>query len=167
MCVCVCTETFHTKSSIKVSCFPYKNIKSPISLKVTINCKNQKAPSFNKIAVQRFNYVRKCLVQVTSTRTTAYSSIHHSVILTADKNITWFLQQRVKSCSGHSWLRIWNSSRLLNTEVNEIWSSYDDGYESHCDQLCDWGVWQTAINTWKKLFTSGIFLRCHIRQSFL
>ena len=76
--------------------------------------------SFNKIAVQRINYVRKCLVQVTSTRTTAYSSTHHSVVLTADKNITWFLQQRVKMCSGRSWLRIRTSSRLLNTEVNEI-----------------------------------------------
>jgi len=30
--------------------------------------------------------MRKWLVQVTSTRTTAYSSIHYRVVLTADKN---------------------------------------------------------------------------------
>ena len=142
VCVCICVCAYLDISHQKfcnVSCFPYKNIKSPILDTLTIHCTNHKALSFNKIAIQRCNYVRKCLGQVTSTRTTAYWIIHHRVFLTADKNITWLLKQRVKSCSWRSWLRIRTSSRLLNTVVNEIWGSYSAGYEGHCDQLCDCG----------------------------
>jgi len=135
VCVCWCMPVFVCvywdichQNFCNVSCLPYKNIKSPISHTLTIYCKSHRALSFNKIAVQWINYVRKCLVPVTSTRTTAYASMHHRVVLTADKNISWFLEQRVKSCSGHSWPRIRSSSRLLNTEVNEIWSSYGAGY---------------------------------------
>ena len=171
LCVCVCVCVYWEISQQKFcndSCFPYKNIKSPISHTPTIYCKNHKALSFNKIAVQWINYVRKCLIQVTSTRTMAYAIFHHRLVLTADKNISWFLEQRVKSCSGRSWLRIRSSSRLLNTEVKEIWCSYGAGYYGHCDEICDWGVWHTAINTWKMLVTRGIILRCpNIQQSFL
>ena len=127
VCVGVYWDISHQKFC-NVSCFPYKNVKSPISHTLTIHCTNHKAPSFNKIAVQQINYLRKCLVKVTSTRTMAYSSMHHRVVLTADKNFSWFSEQRVKPCSGRRWLRIRNSSRLLNAEVNEIWSSYGAGY---------------------------------------
>ena len=116
---CVFTETFPNKSSVMFLVSPIR-ISYLLYHTLTIHCTNPKALSFNKIAVQRINYVGKCLVQVTSTRTTAYSSIHHRVVLTADKNITWFLKQRVNSCSGRSWLRRPTSSRLLNTVVNEI-----------------------------------------------
>jgi len=60
------------------------------------------------------------LGQVTSTRTRANSSINNMVGVTADKNITWNFENRVKSSSGLSWLRIRNNNRLLNTVVNEI-----------------------------------------------
>ena len=143
-CVCVCVRVcvyldISQQKFSNVSCLPYKNIKSPISHTLTIHCTNHEALSFNKIAVQQFNYVRNCLGQATSTRKMAYSSIHHRGVLTADKNITWLLEQRVKSCKGHSWLRIRTSSRLLSTVVNEIWSSYSSVYEGHFDQLWDCG----------------------------
>jgi len=38
------------------------------------------------------------LGQVTSSRTMAKASNNHTVGVTADKNITWLLEQRVKSC---------------------------------------------------------------------
>jgi len=87
-------------------CMCVLNIKSPISHTLTIHCSNRKALTFNKITVPQINYVMKRLGQVTGTRTMEYSSIHQSVVLTADKNITWHLEQRVKSRKGRSCLRI-------------------------------------------------------------
>jgi len=54
------------------------------------------------------------------TRTRANSSINNMLDVTADKNIKWNFEKRVKSCSVISWLRIWNNNRLLNKVVNEI-----------------------------------------------
>ena len=104
VCVCVCVM----------------NIKSYISHTLTIHCSNHKALTFIKIIVQQINYVMKCLGQVTGTRTMAYSSIHQSVVLTDDKNITCHLEHRVKSRLGRSCLRIGMISSLLNNVVNEI-----------------------------------------------
>ena len=50
----------------------------------------------------------------------AHECNNHMVEVTADKNITWPLEQSVDSWSGLSWLRIRYSSRLLNIVVNEI-----------------------------------------------
>ena len=58
--------------------------------------------------------------QVTSTRTRAITSINNMVGVTADKNITWNFEKRVKSFSVYSWLRIRNNNRLSKTVVNEI-----------------------------------------------
>jgi len=138
VCVSVYWDIFPQKLC-NVSFFPYKNIKPPISHTLSIHCTNHNALSFNKIAVQWFNHDRKCLGQVRSKRATANSSIHHRLGLTADRNITWLLEKRVKSCSGLSWFRTRTSSRLLNTVVNEIWSSYSAAYEGYCDQSCDCG----------------------------
>jgi len=147
-CVCVCVHAcmcacvywdISTQKLCNVSCFPYKNIKPPSFHTLTIYCTKYKALSFNKIAVKWFTSDRKWLGQVTSTRTMENASNNHMVGVTADKNITWLLEQRVKSCSGLSWLRIWSCSRILNTVVNEISSSYSAAYEGHCHQLCDCG----------------------------
>ena len=94
---------------------------------LTIHWSNHKALTFNKITVQQINYVMKCLGQVAGTRTMAYSSIHQSVVLTGDKNITCHLEHRVKSHLVCSCLRIRISSSLLNKVLNEIWSSYCAG----------------------------------------
>ena len=115
------------------------NIKSYISHTLTIHCPNHKALTFIKIIVQQINYLMKCLGQVTGTRTMAYSSIHHSVVLTAVKNKKWHLDHRVKSRLWCSCLRIRNIRSLLNNVVNEIWSSYCAGYEGHCDLLFPYG----------------------------
>jgi len=112
VCVCVCVCVYWDISLQKlcnVSCFPYKNIKSPLLHTLTINL------------------------------TTANASNNHRMGATADKNITWLLEQRVKLCSGSSWLRIWSCNRLLNNVIYEIWSSFRPDYEGHTDQLCDCG----------------------------
>jgi len=122
MCVCLCVcECACVRACVCARVHVrVLNIKSPISHTITIHCSNHKALTFNKITVQKINYVTKCLGQVTGTRTMAYSSIHHSVVLTAVKNIKWHLENRVKSRLGCSCLRIRNSSSLLNNVVNEI-----------------------------------------------
>ena len=63
----------------------------------------------------------------------AHECNNHMVGVTVDKKITCPLEQRVKSCSGHSWLRIRSSSRPLNTVVNEILSSFSAAYDGHYD----------------------------------
>jgi len=40
--------------------------------------------------------------------------------VTADMNINWNFEKRVKSCSMFSWLRIRNKNRVLNKIINEI-----------------------------------------------
>ena len=47
----------------------------------------------------------------------AHECKNQMVGVTADKNITWPIEQRVKTCSGFSRPRIRSSSRLLNTVV--------------------------------------------------
>ena len=138
VCVCVCVHVFvfvcvcvcgggcllrHFPQKLcNVSCFPYKEMKSPLQHVLTIHFRNHKAVSFNKIAVKWFKYDRKCLGQVTSIRTMANANYNHMVCVTADVNITWLLEQRLKSCSGLSLLRKCSCNRHLNTVVNEIWS---------------------------------------------
>ena len=51
-----------------------------------------------------------CLGEVTNTRTLANACNNHMVVVTADKKITWPLEQRMKSCSGLSWPMIRSSS---------------------------------------------------------
>jgi len=46
--------------------------------------------------------------------------MNNMVCVTADKNITWYFEKRVKSFSVYSWLRIRNNNRLSKTVVNEI-----------------------------------------------
>jgi len=118
VCVCVCMCVYVFICVCMHVCV--LKIKYPISHTLTIHCSNHKALTFNKITVQQINYVMKCLGQVTGTRTMAYSSIHHIVVLTAVKNITWDLEHSAKSRLGRSCLRIRISSSLLNNVVNEI-----------------------------------------------
>ena len=56
VCVCVCVSVGMCVGGCVRVCE-----KSPLSHTLTIHCTNHKGLSFNKIAVQRFNYVRKCL----------------------------------------------------------------------------------------------------------
>ena len=57
---------------------------------------------------------------ITGTRTRANSNINYIVGVSANKNITWNFEKRVKSCSVYSWHSIHNNNRLLNMVVNEI-----------------------------------------------
>jgi len=52
--VCVCLLRHFTTKVLYVSCFPYKDIISPISHTLTIHCTIHKALSFNKITVKWF-----------------------------------------------------------------------------------------------------------------
>jgi len=103
--VCVCLLRCFPQKLCKFSCFPYKNMKSTLLHKLKINLTMQNA------------------------------SNNHMVGVKADNNITWILEQRVKSCSGFSWFRIRSSSRFLNNVVYEIWSSIRPEYEDHYYQL--------------------------------
>jgi len=51
-CLRVCLLRHFPQKLCNVSCFPYKNMKSPLLPTLTISCTNHKALSFNKITVK-------------------------------------------------------------------------------------------------------------------